>query len=165
MKQYLKKVKQMIGKIESVDVIQIPREENYRADILARMAAVAEPKMPKSVPLEVKSRPSIEQNLEVLRIEQKCLWMDPIISYIWDVVLPSDKLRARKIIAQASRYTIIDGVLYRRWYTLPFLRCLNEDDTDYVLREVHEGVCGNHSGARSLAHKALRQGYFWPTMH
>ena len=35
-------------------------EENYRADILARIAAVADPKMPKSVPLEVKSSPNIE---------------------------------------------------------------------------------------------------------
>ena len=59
----------MIGKFELVDVIQIPREENYRADILARMAVVADPKMSKSIPLEVKSRPSIEQNLELLRIE------------------------------------------------------------------------------------------------
>ncbi|KAK9190212.1 hypothetical protein WN943_018814 [Citrus x changshan-huyou] len=60
---------------------------------------------------------------------------------------------------------MIDGVLYRRGYTLPFLWCLDEDDADYVLREVHEGICGNHSGGRSLAHKVLRQGYFWPTMH
>ena len=69
MEQYLKKVKQMIGKFEAVKVIQIPREENCRADILAKMAAVADPKMPKSVPLEVKSSPNIEQNLEVLRIK------------------------------------------------------------------------------------------------
>ena len=165
MEQYLKKVKQMIGKFEVVEVIQILREENSRADILARMTAVRDQKMPKSVPSEVKSSPNIEQNLEVLRIEQKSSWMDPMISYIRDGVLAPDKLRVRKIKAQASRYTMIDGVLYRRGYTLPFLRCLDEDDADYVLREVHEGVCGNHSSARSLAHKALRQGYFWPTMH
>ena len=97
MEQYLKKVKQMIGKFEAVEVIQIPMEENSRADILARLAAVADPKLPKSVPLEVKSSPSIEQNLEVLRIDQKCSWMDPMISYIRDEVLPPDKLRARKI--------------------------------------------------------------------
>ncbi|KAL0394772.1 UNVERIFIED_CONTAM: hypothetical protein Slati_4443400 [Sesamum latifolium] len=35
---------------------------------------------------------------------------------------------------------------------------------EYVLREVHEGSCGNHSGWRSLAGKVLRQGYFWPSM-
>lgn len=42
---------------------------------------------------------------------------------------------------------------------------MDEDDADYVLREVHEGVCGTHYGVSSLAYKALRQGYFWPTMH
>ncbi|XP_070677797.1 uncharacterized protein [Malus domestica] len=28
-----------------------------------------------------------------------------------------------------------------------------------------EGVCGDHAGSRSLAHKAFRQGYYWPTLH
>uniref|UniRef100_A0A2N9H4H0 Uncharacterized protein n=1 Tax=Fagus sylvatica TaxID=28930 RepID=A0A2N9H4H0_FAGSY len=30
--------------------------------------------------------------------------------------------------------------------------------------EVHEGICGNHSGARSLAHKLTRAGYYWPSL-
>lgn len=34
----------------------------------------------------------------------------------------------------------------------------------YVLREVHEGICGDHMGVKALASKALRQGYYWPTM-
>ncbi|KAK3003569.1 hypothetical protein RJ639_018904 [Escallonia herrerae] len=37
--------------------------------------------------------------------------------------------------------------------------------SDYALREVHEGICGQHLGGRALAHKVLRQGYYWPTMH
>ena len=44
------------------------------------------------------------------------------------------------------------------------LKCVEEEDADYILREIHEGVCGNHSGGRTLAYKALRQGYYWPTM-
>ncbi|KAL0434621.1 UNVERIFIED_CONTAM: hypothetical protein Sradi_0170000 [Sesamum radiatum] len=44
------------------------------------------------------------------------------------------------------------------------LKWLNPDKAKYVLREIHEGSCGNHSGARSLANKVLRQGYYWPTM-
>ncbi|XP_065620355.1 uncharacterized protein LOC136063636 [Quercus suber] len=32
------------------------------------------------------------------------------------------------------------------------------------MREVHEGICGNHSGAQSLAHKLIQAGYYWPTM-
>ena len=32
------------------------------------------------------------------------------------------------------------------------------------MREVHKGICENHSGARSLVHKLIRAGYYWPTM-
>ncbi|KAK3002009.1 hypothetical protein RJ639_022183 [Escallonia herrerae] len=34
----------------------------------------------------------------------------------------------------------------------------------YALREVHEGICGQHLGGKALAHKILRQGYYWPIM-
>ncbi|XP_059658426.1 uncharacterized protein LOC132304712 [Cornus florida] len=37
-------------------------------------------------------------------------------------------------------------------------------EANYILKDIHEGLCGNHAGGRSLAHKAIRQGYFWPTM-
>lgn len=63
------------------------------------------------------------------------------------------------------RYTLIDGVLYQWGYTLQLLYCLNADEADYVLKEIHERVCGNHSGVRSLAFKVLKQGYFWLKMH
>ena len=33
-----------------------------------------------------------------------------------------------------------------------------------MLREVHEGIYGNHIRARSLAAKTLRHGYYWPTI-
>lgn len=35
MKQYLRRVRQTIGKFESVGIMQIPRSENYQVDILA----------------------------------------------------------------------------------------------------------------------------------
>ena len=33
-----------------------------------------------------------------------------------------------------------------------------------LLKEIHEGVCGNYSGGQILAHKALTVGYYWPYM-
>ena len=33
-----------------------------------------------------------------------------------------------------------------------------------MLVELHEGICGNHAGGRTLAHRAHTQGYYWPTM-
>ncbi|XP_042944500.1 uncharacterized protein LOC122278373 [Carya illinoinensis] len=32
----------------------------------------------------------------------------------------------------------------------------------YVLPEIYEGICGNHSGGRTLARKAVWAGYCWP---
>ncbi|XP_059436668.1 uncharacterized protein LOC132169694 [Corylus avellana] len=42
---------------------------------------------------------------------------------------------------------------------------LSKEEGDYVLREIHEGICGSHSGARVLAHKAVRAGFYWPNMN
>ena len=38
------------------------------------------------------------------------------------------------------------------------------EEADYDMREVHEGIYGNHSGSRSLVHKLVQAGYHWPTM-
>lgn len=33
-----------------------------------------------------------------------------------------------------------------------------------MLREIHDDICGNHLGGRALTKKALRVGFYWPTM-
>ena len=48
---------------------------------------------------------------------------------------------------------------------MPLLKYLRPFEADFTLWEVHEGVCESHLGARSLSHKLLRQGYYWPTMY
>ncbi|GJV01528.1 reverse transcriptase domain-containing protein, partial [Tanacetum coccineum] len=37
--------------------------------------------------------------------------------------------------------------------------------SNYVLREIHEGSCSMHASTRSVMAKALQTGYYWPTMH
>ena len=71
---------------------------------------------------------------------------------------PKGKNETRMIKYQANRYTTLNGKLYKRGYAMPYLRCIQPDEAEYVMRGIHEGVCGNHSGKRSLAQKALREG-------
>jgi len=47
---------------------------------------------------------------------------------------------------------------------MPYLKCLTPDEVTYILREIHEGVCGNHSRPQSQVGKMIRAGYFWLTM-
>ena len=87
-----------------------------------------------------------------------------MIAYLRSGILPDRKNAARKMKVQASRFVLIRDVLYKRGFFRSYLRCLSHDEADYVMKEVHEGICGNHSRARSLVHKLIRAGYYWPTM-
>ena len=90
--------------------------------------------------------------------------MTPIISYLKDGSLPEGKDEARRLRVQSARYVLLSDVLYKRGFSQPYLRCLSSDEANYLLREVHEEACGNHLGARSLIHKVVRVGYYWPTI-
>ena len=79
-------------------------------------------------------------------------------------MLPEGKEVARKLKVQVARFVLIKDVLYKRGFSRPYLRCLGTEKADYVIKEVHEGICGNHSGSRSLVHKLVRARYYWPTM-
>ena len=81
-----------------------------------------------------------------------------------DSVLPDEKEAARKLKVRPVRFVLIKDVLYKRGFSHPYLRCLGNEEADYVMRKVHEGICGNHSGSRSLVHKLVRAGYYWLTM-
>ena len=59
---------------------------------------------------------------------------------------------------------MIDGQLFKRSLGGPYLKCLTPELGHYVLVELYEGICGNNSGGRTLAHKDHTQGYYWPTM-
>ena len=111
----------------------------------------------------VQYMPSIDLP-EMLQIEGDGNWMIPIVSYLNDGRLPEEKDEARKLKVKSTRYVLIDEVLYKRDFSQPLLRCLALDEANYMLREVHEGACGNHSGARSLVHKVIRSGFYWPTI-
>ena len=87
-----------------------------------------------------------------------------MISYLKNGTLSNKKDAVRKLKIQASRFILIKDVLYKRGFSCPYLRCLVPEEAEYVMREIHKGIYGNHSGARSLVHKLIRAGYYWPTM-
>ena len=58
----------------------------------------------------------------------------------------------------------MNGTLYKRGFSMPYLRCVNEEEAKYILEEIHEWIYGDHAGPRSLISKVIRTGYFWPTL-
>ena len=162
MKRYLDQVKRRVDDLKA-KIIQIPRGENEQVDRLARAASVEHMITHGNVLYFVQLSPLIDSD-GVQEIGSESNWTTPTASYLKDGVLPKEKEAVRKLKIQATRFVLIKDVLYKRGFSRPYLRCLGNEEADYVIREVHEEICGNHSGSRSLVHKLVRAGYYWPTM-
>uniref|UniRef100_A0A2N9G3J4 Uncharacterized protein n=1 Tax=Fagus sylvatica TaxID=28930 RepID=A0A2N9G3J4_FAGSY len=114
-----------------------------------------------------RNSPSIAKNSQasICQIEMGPSWMDPILDYLSKDILSADQKKAAKIRKTATRYWISrEGKLYKKSYTRPYLLCVHPDLVPNLLYEIHEGVYSGHTGGRSLAHRAIGQGYSWPYM-
>eukprot|EP00261_Vitis_vinifera_P018113 XP_010648055.1 PREDICTED: uncharacterized protein LOC104878864 [Vitis vinifera] len=168
MAQYLTKVRDTLQRFTEWTIEKIRRTENGHADALAGIAASLPIKEAILLPMHVQANPSVTEASTCNTIEASQAdnqgWMEVIIKYLRASTLPEEPKQAHKIRVQAARFTLIEEHLYKRSFTGPYLRCLNHSEALYVLAELNEGICGNHSGGRSLAHRAHSQGYYWPTM-
>ncbi|XP_076895149.1 uncharacterized protein LOC143547658 [Bidens hawaiensis] len=90
-------------------------------------------------------------------------WILPIRKYIQDRDIPKGE-NPKAFKAKVSQFTIIHDMLYKKYLAGPYLRCIEEPKIKEVLKDFHEGDCGNHTGGRELFSRILRTGYFWPTM-
>ncbi|KAI3829028.1 hypothetical protein L1987_03142 [Smallanthus sonchifolius] len=61
--------------------------------------------------------------------------------------------------------TLEENQLYRKSYLGPMLKCVDPDEANYVIREMHEGICDMHSGPKTIMAKEMRVGYYWPRIY
>ncbi|XP_075666144.1 uncharacterized protein LOC142635980 [Castanea sativa] len=166
-KKYLERVKGVLGMFKSFQVRQIPKGQNAHADSLAMLATSLGSKLPQIVMVEdllTSSLTSIS-TVRVHSIHMGPSWMDPIVTFLQHGILPEDKGVAEKVRRSAPRYWLSEEYkLYRRSYLRPYLLCVHPEAVEPLLEELHEGICGSHTAGRSLAHRAMTQGYWWLNM-
>ncbi|XP_020206481.1 uncharacterized protein LOC109791584 [Cajanus cajan] len=163
--KYYHTFRNMSQHFEEVVVKHCPRENNERADQLARLATSnCKPgQLRTTLHLELSS-PSVDITACLAISEPPMTWMTDIVRFITEGIQPSCPSAAKKLRTQAARFSVVGGELYRRGFSSPLLKCLDPEQANYVLREIHEGICESHSGSRMLAAKVLRAGYYWPTL-
>ena len=81
--------------------------------------------------------------------------MTPILSFLQDRWIPQDVEEARKLRKRAVRFTVLNNTLYKRGFSMPYLRCVKEVEAKYILEEIHEGICRDHASLRSLISKVI----------
>ncbi|XP_075475756.1 uncharacterized protein LOC142511202 [Primulina tabacum] len=159
MLKYLGLITAQATSLTNWSIEQIPREENGEADTLAKLAASMSDISTREVLCFTWLVLSVDEEMTVSRENS---WMTPLIEYIVHAKLPEDRAQALKIKKQAPRFVLLNDVLYRRSYQGPLLKCLSENEVEYVLREIHEGCCGEHLGGTALSRKAILAGFWWP---
>ena len=81
--------------------------------------------------------------------------MTLILSFLQVGRLPQDVKKARKVRKRASRFTILNDTLYKRDFSMPYLRYVNKEEAKYILEEIYEGIYGDHASLRSLINKVI----------
>ncbi|XP_021764856.1 uncharacterized protein LOC110729427 [Chenopodium quinoa] len=164
MVSYLAKIKTVIAKLRTFEVELIPRGQNAQVDALSKLTSSSLTELNRSVYVEVRRERSVDQEPEICCVAHEPSWMNLILAYkLWGE-LPEDKKLASKMKRIGSRFIIFKGELLKKSFSAPLLKCVGPTDANYILREIHFGICGNHIGGRTLAHKALRAVFYWPTL-
>ena len=64
-------------------------------------------------------------------------WMTPIMAFIQDEHPPQDTAEAKKVRKRAVRFTILNDTLYKRGFSMLYLKCIDEEEAKYILEEIH----------------------------
>nr|GEZ71249.1 reverse transcriptase domain-containing protein [Tanacetum cinerariifolium] len=162
----LEKVKNLAGTFKEFSIKQVPRGENKKADAISKIASTSFAHLSKQVLVEELQEKSIDEK-EILAVveEEGHTWMILIYEYLTEEILPKEKRKARVICRKAGRYAVLNGILYKKSFLEPWLRCVGLLQANYILREIHEGPYNMHARPRSVVAKVLRSGYYWSTMH
>jgi len=179
---YLEYVQILREKFEVFKLVHVPREQNARANLLAKLANSGKgarqrtviqetPRTPqtatdntvevqqistsekvkkshRSLTKETLKTPRIsaylvagERSLQVCIVEAGETLMTPYQRYLADEILPLEPTEARKIKKNLSKYTLIDGKLFRHRFTHPILVCVSGEQCTHIMAKLHEGIC------------------------
>ena len=105
------------------------------------------------------------ETAQIHQIRTGSSWMDSIIQILREDTLPEERIEADKVRRKTIRFWLSENQkLYKCSFLGPYLLCIHPEMTKSLLEELHEGICESHTGGRSLAHRAINQGYWWPNM-
>jgi len=128
---------------DRVFVQHIPRSEIARADILSKLASTKLKRRHKFLLQKTLSAPSITNIC--LNLDHTENWTTPHMQYLkTSNPLPNTD---KGWLAKAARYTMIGDELYKPGYDQPLLKCVTTEKAQYIMKELHEGICEYHSCA------------------
>jgi hypothetical protein len=178
MEAYVQEVRKLENKFSSLEVHHVLREHNVGADTLSKLGSTRA-QVPSGVFVQELKQPSIKSSPQVtidagpqqpgrdVMVLQED-WREAFIDFIRDQKLPAGidarSAEAARVMRRSKGFVLVNSKLYRRGARSGVLmKCVTKEEGCDILREIHEGVCGNHVASRTLVFKAYRAGFWWPT--
>ncbi|XP_070015841.1 uncharacterized protein [Nicotiana sylvestris] len=157
MQRYLDKLQMTLHRFKEWMLDHVPREQNSEADALANLgSSVEEDDIILGTVIQLSKSVVEEGHAEINSTSLTRYWRNKYIDYLKHGKLPANPKESRTLQTKAARFSLDEnGMLYRITFDGPLAVCLGPGDTDYVLREIYEGTCGNHFGADSLVRKVI----------
>jgi len=164
LQRYYHVAKNLTLHFDETSIVHVPWAENDIANVLSKLASTKKIGQHRTLIQVVLYAPSWNQK-DVFEIRnERDNWMTPILNFLVHDTLSESESEAKRVRRQAVFYTVINGEMFRRGFSIPLLKCLDPAQTEYVLTELHKGTCGMHSDTKSMAVRVLRAGYYWPTV-
>ena len=130
---------------------------------MSKLASSSDDGKPKNIQWKTLTERSIDLH-KVLWLDRSPTWMKLIRAHLTDGTLPSDPKEVDKVKKRSNWFILYEGILYKRSFAQPLLRCVAPAEGKRILEELHEGICSTHAGGRVLAVTAIRTNYYWPSL-
>uniref|UniRef100_A0A2N9FR05 Uncharacterized protein n=1 Tax=Fagus sylvatica TaxID=28930 RepID=A0A2N9FR05_FAGSY len=139
---YQRYISRLIPKFKYVTFTYTPRAHNHFADALATLASLIKLVEGDDVrPLRIETRD----------IPAYCVCIEECMNVEAEI---DDK-----------PCSFLSGeILYKRTHDATLLRCVDAEEANRLIQEMHAGLMGAHANGPFLARKIMRAGYYWLTM-
>ena len=158
MQGYLSQVRHLQSEFKSFSLLHISRSGNTHADSLATLTTSSVQSLPRVILIKNLCKPTkvTGKVVNVHQVKVRPSWMDPIVLFLRKDILPTDKLEADKIRRKAPRFWLFENQkLYKSSFSRSYLLYIHPKASELLLEELHEGICGSHTGGRSLSHRTI----------
>uniref|UniRef100_A0A2N9GVW2 Integrase catalytic domain-containing protein n=1 Tax=Fagus sylvatica TaxID=28930 RepID=A0A2N9GVW2_FAGSY len=145
---YQRYISRLIPKFKYVTFTYTPRAHNHFADALATLASLIKLVEGDDVrPLRIETRD----------IPAYCVCIEECMNVEAEI---DDKPWYYDI----KRFIQDREFLYKRTHDATLLRCVDAEEANRLIQEMHAGLMGAHANGPFLARKIMRAGYYWLTM-
>ncbi|RDY13374.1 Gypsy retrotransposon integrase-like protein 1, partial [Mucuna pruriens] len=134
-------VKEIVTAFDAVTFRHVPRKENQMIDALTTLSTM------------VQINEGQEMTIHIKRYLEKGEYPEG----------PPENSK-RTLRRLASGFLLSGATLYKRNTDMTLLRCVDSQEVEQIMEEVHEGIFGTHANGHTLARKILRAGYYWTQM-